>query len=168
MPCRAGANRLVSSFIRGCWHQCRIGLQATAAQHVAIALLQLVSGAYAALPPVAEPPRELRVAARLRAISYIEAHLGDPSLTPSTVAAACGMTPRHLHRVFTVTEHTVGSYIAGRRLQECARVLASPLFQGRSVGSIAVDHGFSSLNGFGKAFRSRYGMTPSQYRRHNL
>lgn len=161
----SGASALVGSYLRSLWERCHLGLQVAAAPHLVTALLHLVAGSYAALPCAGPRPTEARLSARLRAIRFIEGHLRDSALTPTAVAAACGMTPRHLHRVFSDLEQTVGCFILRRRLAECARLLATPLHNGRTVGAIAMDCGFNSVKNFAKTFREHYGFTPTEYRK---
>jgi AraC-like DNA-binding protein len=161
----AGLNSLLSQFLRSLWGRFSDGIDSASGHNLVGALIHLLSGAYGALPGARARPADLRIAARQRAISFIEHHLRDASLTPTKVAAACGMTPRHLHRVFSELEQTVSCYIWHRRLEECARVLAAPQHSGRTVGSIAVDYGFNSLKSFGRMFRERYNLTPTEYRK---
>jgi AraC family transcriptional regulator, positive regulator of tynA and feaB len=59
----------------------------------------------------------------------------------------------------------VGCYILRRRLEECARLLTTALHSGRTVGAIAMDCGFNSVNNFAKVFREHYGVTPTEYRK---
>jgi AraC-like DNA-binding protein len=165
IPGASGANALVSKYLKVLWDQCHSGLEVAAAHHLVSALMHLVSSSYAALPSAWPRPTESRLSARLRAIRFIEAHLGDCDLTPQKVAAACGMTPRHLHRVFSDLDQTVGCYILRRRLEECARLLTTALHSGRTVGAIAMDCGFNSVNNFAKVFREHYGVTPTEYRK---
>jgi AraC family transcriptional regulator, positive regulator of tynA and feaB len=160
-----GATALAVEFLSQLWKQCREGLQASAAASLCQAVMHLIGSAYSTLSRVRIPPTDARLAARLRAISFIEGHLADGTLTPTTVAAGCGMTPRHLHRIFADLNQTVACYITRRRLEECARLFAAPLHCGRTVGAIAMDCGFNSLKNFGRTFRAHYGLTPTEYRR---
>jgi AraC-like DNA-binding protein len=160
-----GVSALAAQFFVQLWQQCRSGLQAAAATDLTQVLLHLIGASYSTLPRLRVPPTDARLAARLRAVNFIEGHLADASLTPTRVAAGCGMTPRHLHRVFSDLNQTVASYIAGRRLAQCARLLVAPLHSGRTVGAIATDCGFNSVKNFGKTFRMRYGLTPTEYRK---
>jgi len=160
-----GLNPLLSQFLRSLWGRVSDGIDAASGHNLVGALLHLLGGAYGILPGARARPPDMRIAARQRAISFIERHLRDAELTPTKVAAACGMTPRHLHRVFSELEQTVSCYIWNRRLEECARILATPQNNGRTVGSIALDYGFNSLNSFGRMFRQRYSITPTEYRK---
>lgn len=124
-----------------------------------------VSGFGVALRSFRRPRHQSRsYASRMLAIEYIESHLYDPELTPTTAALACGMTPRYLHLLFAAQGETAARYILRRRLEDCARALGAPTHPDRTITAIAFDHGFNSPTHFGRAFRARFGMTPRRYR----
>jgi AraC-like DNA-binding protein len=120
------------------------------------------------LPQAHSDRSSLASAHRIRIVNYIEAHLGDPDLTPMRVAQACKMTPRYLHHLFSQESETVARYILRRRLEECSRALAGVSQRGRTVTAIAFDYGFNSPTHFGRVFRARYGVTPREYRRQEV
>jgi len=161
----AGLSGLLSSLLRGLWKQCQADLDPAAVPRVTNAILDLVASAYTALPQAQSDRSSLATAHRIRIINYIEAHLGDPDLTPMRVAEACKMTPRYLHHLFSQESETVARYILRRRLEECSRALTVPSQRGRTVTAIAFDYGFNSPTHFGRVFRARYGLTPREYRR---
>ncbi len=164
MRAGGGAAGLFSRFLRSFWLACHQDLEAEAATRVASAVLELLGAAYAEVPRAHCERSTVAEAQRIRIINYIESHLQDPRLSPSSVAQSCRITPRYLHHLFTASEETVGRYLLRRRLEECARALQSPLQLRRTVAEIAFDHGFNSPTHFGRAFRSRFGMTPRAYR----
>jgi len=97
--------------------------------------------------------------ARLRSVQFwIEAHLGDPSLSLEKVAGANGISLRYLHLLFSGCEMSASEWIWNRRLQLAYDRLAS--LDGRSITSIAFDHGFNSPNHFSTMFKRKYGMSP--------
>jgi AraC-like DNA-binding protein len=96
---------------------------------------------------------------------YIEEHLADPQLTPGQIAAAHHISLRYLYRVFEAEHATVGSWIRGRRLDHCRRDLTDPALAGRPVSAIGARWGFVDATHFARAFRTAYGVTPSDYRR---
>ncbi|WP_347629577.1 helix-turn-helix domain-containing protein [Sphaerisporangium sp. B11E5] len=101
----------------------------------------------------------------LRARAHIEAHLGDPGLTPATLAAACQVSVRHLHRLFRDQGVTVAAWVRHRRLESCRRDLADPALNHRYVHAIAARRGLPDPAAFSRAFRAAYGMSPRDYRR---
>jgi AraC-like DNA-binding protein len=107
------------------------------------------------------PRRELLV----RVHAFVEENLGDPRLSPPTVAAAHHISLRYLHKLFHDQGATVAAWIRQRRLDGCRRSLADPALAGRAVATIAAGHGFTSPAHFSQAFKAAYGMPPGQYRR---
>jgi AraC family transcriptional regulator len=93
-------------------------------------------------------------------LDYIEDHLkGD--LTAEALARIAGFSPYHYYRVFhAYVGKPVMEYIRCRRLAHAVVELA----QGKRIIDIALDYGFETHNGFGKAFRKTYGCPPEKYR----
>ena len=168
MQAAHGVGALLSSFLRGYWVECHRGFGDSAAERVTVAILDLLGAAYADIPRARADYSSLASAHRIRIINFIEAHLHDPELTPSRIAAACRMTPRYLHYLFSDQEETVARYILRRRLDACARALVSTAQRGRTVTAIAFDHGFNSPTHFGRVFRARFNMTPLEFRRERI
>lgn len=104
-------------------------------------------------------------ALRMRVLSYIRAHLADPELTHTRVAAAHHVGPRTLHRLFENEPYTVTDYIRTRRLEAVLRDLTDPLLAHRSIAALAAHWCFPGQAHFTRAFQTRYGMTPSAARR---
>jgi AraC-like DNA-binding protein len=97
--------------------------------------------------------------ARLRSVQHwIEAHIGDPDLSLDRIAGANGMSLRTLHLLFRHCEMSASEWIWSRRLQLCYDEIAKA--GGRSITSIAFDHGFNSSAHFSTMFRRRYGLSP--------
>lgn len=97
--------------------------------------------------------------ARLRSVqNWIEAHLGDPNLSLDRVAAANSMSLRYLHLIFEAEEMSASEWIWNRRLQLAYDCLAQG--DGRTITSIAYDHGFNSSAHFSTLFRRKYGVSP--------
>lgn len=165
MSYRENLNRMLADFGRGLWRQCEEGVSSTVGPFLSRALLELTASAYSTIPQACTSRSSLAGARRMRILSYIEQHLVEHDLTPSRIAAAMNVTPRYLHLLFADGNETVGRYILRRRLEECARVLASDRSGARTVSEIAFDFGFSSLTHFGKVFREKYGVSPTEYRR---
>jgi AraC-like DNA-binding protein len=167
MSGQQGLPGLLSHFLRGFWRQCHEDIDPVVAPKLTRAILDLTASAYTAVPRSHADRSSLATAHRNRIVNFIEAHLGDPDLTPMKVAQACQMTPRYLHHLFSQESETVARYILRRRLEECSRALTQPAQRGRTVTSIAFDYGFNSPTHFGRVFRARYGVTPREYRRHS-
>ncbi|MFI8499221.1 helix-turn-helix domain-containing protein [Streptomyces sp. NPDC085524] len=114
---------------------------------------------------------ELPVETRARALreridAFIEHHLGDPQLTPGTVAAAHNISVRGLHALFRKEGgESVAASIRRRRLERCRTDLSRPDLAARPVHEIAARWCFPNAPSFSRAFREAYGISPSEYRR---
>lgn len=99
-----------------------------------------------------------------QAKDHIDKNLSDPTLTPTRVAAALFITPRHLHGVFQPEGITVATWIRERRLERCRRDLADPHQADIPVSAIGARWGFVDPSHFSRAFKRTYNVTPLQYR----
>jgi AraC-like DNA-binding protein len=97
--------------------------------------------------------------------AFIQQHLGDPTLSPATVAAAHHISLRSLHQLFHDAGLTVAGCIRRQRLERCRRDLSDPALAYRPVAAIAADWGFSSPGDFSRAFRAAHGLPPAAYRK---
>ncbi|NNG38043.1 AraC family transcriptional regulator [Flexivirga sp. ID2601S] len=141
------------------WATTLVGrLRASFSDHgVADGLLDLLAGA--TTPGAQSASSDSHFAA---AASYVEARVGDPALSATRIAAAVGLSPRQLSRVFAARDLTVPGYVTSRRLQRAHRLLAAG--SERPVTEIAHTVGFASPSRFAAAFRELYGESPSAFR----
>lgn len=93
---------------------------------------------------------------------FIESNLSDPDLGPEKVVAAVGVSRATLFRMFEALGG-VASYIRGRRLANALADLRRPIHPERVI-DIAYKWGFRSEASFSRAFRTAYGLTPSEAR----
>ncbi len=97
-----------------------------------------------------------------RVIDHIREHLGE-ALTLAALARVATFSPFHFHRLFhAITGETLFGFIHRQRVEKAAGALLSG--RDRSVLEVALDHGFSSAATFARAFRSRFGMSATQWR----
>jgi AraC-like DNA-binding protein len=109
-----------------------------------------------ALGPQAARPAAYRAAAS----AFIEEHLTDPGLGADQVAAAIGISERHLSRVFAEDGASVPRYVLSRRLELAQAMLCRSDHSGRgaaSVAEIATRCGFVSTTYFSHVFRKHFG-----------
>jgi AraC family transcriptional regulator len=97
-----------------------------------------------------------------RVIEHIDRHL-DESLELEALAAVANFSPFHFHRLFSAwMGETLGDYLRRRRLEVGAQRLVSqpavPVLQ------VALSVGFGSSEAFARAFKTRFGLTPSSWR----
>jgi AraC-like DNA-binding protein len=112
----------------------------------------------------AVPPHARRRALLAQIHAFIQQNLGDPELSPTSIAAAHHISLRHLHKLFHEHGHTVAGWIRERRLQQCRRDLADPRLDARPINAIAARWGFTNPAHFSQVFRKTYGLSPRQFR----
>jgi AraC-like DNA-binding protein len=100
----------------------------------------------------------------LTAKQYIQDHLDDPALSCEQVASVAGISSRHLTRLFAQEGGSPSGYLQEKRLERARYLLASAQGRRLDIAEIAYRHGFSSQAHFARAFKIRYGMTPSEAR----
>ncbi len=110
------------------------------------------------------PPETHRRALQVRIHDFIRCHLGNPDLSPETIAAAHQISVRHLQKLFQEQGLTVATWIRHRRLEQCRRVLADPRQRSRPVHAVAARWGFTDAAHFSRLFRGTYGISPTEYR----
>ena len=164
LPSQQGFTDSASHMTRNLWDQVERGLPSKFNAMVTRNVLEVMATSYAVAfdPWIADTSAV--GARRLEAKRFIEAHLKRPGLAPSVVAAAMRVSPRYLRMLFSADQETVSAFILRRRLEECARQIASTLWRGRTLTEIAFTYGFNSAAHFTRVFRDQYGMTPRQYR----
>ena len=95
---------------------------------------------------------------------YIQQHLHDPGLDPARIAAAVHISTRYLHKLFQAEHDTVALYVRGLRLDQARRDLLDPRHAQHSIAAIAHACGFGDLSGFNRAFKTAYGLSPTDLR----
>lgn len=94
--------------------------------------------------------------------SYIEAHLDEP-ITLHALAANAGYSPWHCAKIFKeLTGKTPFEYIRMYRLSKAALELRD---KDLKVVDVAMDFVFDSHEGFTRAFRRQFGMSPNEYKK---
>ncbi|OAN39772.1 helix-turn-helix domain-containing protein [Microbacterium sp. H83] len=129
--------------------------------HSALDLVTTVFTRELGLDEVSADPHRALVQ-RIR--SYIDRHLASTDLGPATIASAHFISTRHLHGLFQEQGVTVSTWIRTRRLEQCRRDLLDPMLADRPVAAIAARWGFVDAAHFSRAFKSAFGISPSEYR----
>ena len=91
---------------------------------------------------------------------YIETHLTE-DITLAALADICSFSPWYAHRLFR--EHTgyaPAEYVRRMRLAKSALRLKA---EHTKIIDVAFDLGFASVDGYTRAFRKEFGITPSEY-----
>ncbi|HEY4956550.1 MAG TPA: helix-turn-helix domain-containing protein, partial [Caldimonas sp.] len=97
-----------------------------------------------------------------RVMAHIDTHLDQP-LDLDALAAVANFSAFHFHRLFRAwTGETLGDYLRRRRVETGAlRLLTQPK---STVLEVALAMGFGSGEAFARAFKTRFGATPSEWR----
>jgi AraC-like DNA-binding protein len=155
IPGEAPVARLFAGFVEGVAHE----LAGDGLEDVELELADTLVAFSRALAGGAGPSQLRRVQA------WIDAHLADPSLTPSRIAAENFLSVRALHRLFAAEGVSVSAWLRERRLEACRRDLTDPALAARTVAEIARRRGFTDPARFSRRFREAYGRAPSELRR---
>ena len=103
--------------------------------------------------------------AQFRSIcQHIDDNLHDPALSVAGIAAQFRISRRYLYKLFESQGLTPADYIQGARLERCRDLLADAGMT-RQIGELAYQHGFSDSAAFSHAFRRRFGVSPTEWRR---
>ena len=102
-------------------------------------------------------------ALRHRIEGYIRDRIRDPELSIEKIASALRCSKRYLHMAFAACDRSIADHIWTTRLDGCRGDLAR--CADRTISEIAFAWGFSSSAHFSRAFRKRFGVTPSEFRR---
>lgn len=149
------------------WDQVERGLPRRLGVPLVRNVMELLATSFTGVLGPCHPDTSPQTLKRLEITRFIDAHLREPGLTPHTLARAFSMTSRELQRLFEGGEGA-GERILRRRIEEAARLIANPLWRGRTLSSIAFSCGFSSAAHFSRVFHARHGMSPRQYREAHL
>lgn len=137
--------------------------QAGGATHLGEAAIQLLSSMVGG-EDLVDPGEALRA----RIIAYVEAHATDLDLGHDAVAAAHGLSPRSLHRLFENEPHSAMAHLREFRLTRIRDALLDPVHAAHSTASIAGRWGYPDPSHFARTFRARFGVTPGALRKQAL
>jgi AraC family transcriptional regulator, positive regulator of tynA and feaB len=140
-------------------------LKASAAHRATNIFIELLCASLSEqLAGVPAPLSEYRAVALLRIKSFLETHLYNPDLDTRFVARGLKLSPRYINKLFEADKTSLGRYIWLRRLERCAAKLRDPAFAQRGISAIALANGFNDLSHFSRAFRLRFGESPTSFR----
>ncbi|TPQ23834.1 helix-turn-helix domain-containing protein [Streptomyces sporangiiformans] len=160
LPTDSGAQAVLAAFLSGLGRHLD-ELAAPADSHVADALVSLLVAAF-----TERVPEQVDTATDLvdRIRVYALANIADPSLCVESVAAAHGISARHLHRLFRHTGTTFAAWLRSERLDRIRRDLLDPAHAGRTAAAVAARWGLHDPGHIGRALKARYGQTARDLR----
>ncbi len=132
---------------------------------VARYLLEMISMSYTMGVDAVQDASAIAWQRRKDVIQFIEDNLRDPDLSPASISTGLRVSPRYLRTIFASGGEKMGAYILRRRLEECARQMASPAWSAHTLTEIAFSWGFNSAAHFTRTFNEKYGMAPREYRK---
>lgn len=102
---------------------------------------------------------------RLAAIKAdIKANLTQQWLSLETLARRHGISPQYLRALFYKDGTSFSEYVRNQRLNHARQLLCDARLKETRISDIAFIAGFGDLSHFNKAFRSHFGLTPSDVR----
>jgi AraC-like DNA-binding protein len=94
----------------------------------------------------------------------ILARLTQPELNLAQIARLHHLTPRQVQRLFAREGTCFSDYVRDARLDHVRAALADPRQRHRRVLQIVLDNGFDDFSAFSRAFKRRFGTTPTEIR----
>jgi AraC family transcriptional activator of tynA and feaB len=153
---RTGVGRLAADLIHSTFGELPT-ISPACEEELATSLLSLI---FLPLPNEAAHGSD---ALRHRIESYIRDRIRDPELSIDKIAGALRCSKRYLHMAFAASDRSIADHIWTTRLDGCRSDLENR--SDRSISEIAFAWGFSSSAHFSRAFRKRFGVTPTAFRR---
>lgn len=113
-----------------------------------------------------EPATETRHRGQLarQILRRIETDFADPDLSPEGLAAELGISKRYLQQLLAGSGTSFVQELTATRLDRASDMLSDPRAGGLSVGEIAFRCGFLDPGYFARAFRKRFGRSPTEWR----
>lgn len=120
-----------------------------------------------AAPPADLPDEDAPALARLDALMTVDEAWRDAGLTVGALAARVGLPEYRLRRLINgrLGHRNFAAFLNEHRLEAARARLADPACARTPVLTIALDLGYGSIGPFNRAFRARFGTTPTLYRR---
>lgn len=110
--------------------------------------------------------RELELIERLQQLMTNDAAYRDASIAVAPLAKRLGVTEKKLRELINgrLGFRNFASYVNAFRVEEVRRRLLDPRQDEVPILTMALEAGFGSIVSFNRAFKDRYGLTPSAYR----
>ncbi|NTJ09345.1 helix-turn-helix domain-containing protein [Rhizobium lusitanum] len=102
---------------------------------------------------------------RRRVKDFVSDNVSRPDLDVGMIARRMGCSVRYVYRAFEEEGTTPADYIWSLRLERAASRLRDATCRTGEISEIAFALGFSSSAHFSRAFRGRYALSPSEWRK---
>jgi AraC family transcriptional activator of tynA and feaB len=101
-------------------------------------------------------------------LNFIDKNISNPNLSARVTAEHLGVSIRYVHKLFAHLGTTFSSHLTAQRLEHIKSELVAFSDRHRvSVSALAFQWGFNDLSTFNRAFKERFGCTPSHFRVHS-
>lgn len=144
-------------------------LQPNVADSIALNILQMLALSIGTGLPAKSNLSNLE-AVRLQQLDlilkYIRDNIADPNLSTNVLAAKFRVSRRYLYNIFAIKDLSPGDYINTTRLER-SKLMLSDYAANYQISEVASYNGFSDASVFSHAFRRRYGLSPSKWKRNN-
>lgn len=137
------------------------GVAADTAGHVHAATLALLAGTLSTGEERRAPTDDALVT---RVVRFVDGHLDEP-LPPARLAREHHVSVRTLHRALQEADTSPGALVRSRRLDAIHRDLTDPGLDHLAITAVAARRGVLDASWLSRAFRARFGASPSQVRR---
>lgn len=160
-----GAGHLMIGMIRSLWASLD-ELEPASAAAVAESVEHILLAGLRTLPVAGAPAGVSHLTAyhREQIKDCIRRRLRDPQLGVDEIARETRLSVSSLHRVFSGEGESLSDYLWRQRLEAVRRELLDPASQGRRVSEIAYAWGFNDAAHFSRAFKARFGCSPTEFR----
>lgn len=99
-------------------------------------------------------------------LSFINKNISNPDLSPGLAAKEFGISTRYIHKLLAHCGTTFSAYLTGERLEHIKSEIIALSGHHVPVSVLAFQWGFNDLSTFNRAFKERFGCTPSDFRAH--
>jgi AraC-like DNA-binding protein len=97
-------------------------------------------------------------------MEFINHNISDAELAPRRAAEHFGISARYVHKLFALSSTTFSAYVVAKRLDHIRSDLLSPACRSQPISNLAFRWGFNDLSSFNRAFKNRFGCSPSRFR----
>lgn len=108
--------------------------------------------------------RGLRSARLAAILEQLDTRCVEPGLAADDIGAALGISGRTVQHILYESGRRLSDELTSRRLERARRMLVDPVMCSRSIIDIALAAGFNDVSTFYRAFRARFGLTPTELR----
>ena len=90
--------------------------------------------------------------------NYVYLHLENSGLTPAMVAAACHISARYLHKLFSELPYTFSEWVKELRLKQANHILKTKSYV--TIDEVAHRVGYGDQGYFSRIYKQHFGYTP--------